>query len=46
MKLLEVKNLCKIFDDKEILIDINFSIPNGKIMTGQVIHNNGGQVMG
>ena len=32
MKLLEVKNLCKIFDDKEILIDINFSIPNGKII--------------
>ena len=32
MKLLEVKNLNKTFDNKEILKDVNFSIPNGKIV--------------
>lgn len=32
MKLLEVKNLDKSFDNKEILKDINFSISNGKIV--------------
>ena len=32
MKLLEVKNLTKSFDNKEILKDINFSISNGKII--------------
>jgi len=32
MKLLEVKNLDKYFDNKEILKDINFSIPSGKII--------------
>ena len=32
MKLLEVKNINKTFDNKEILKDVNFSIPNGKIV--------------
>jgi len=32
MKLLEVKNLDKSFDNKEILKDINFSISSGKIV--------------
>ena len=32
MKLLEVKNLKKSFDDKEILKDINFSLSSGKIV--------------
>ena len=32
MKLLEVKNLDKSFDNKEILKDINLSISNGKIV--------------
>ena len=32
MKLLEVKKLNKSFDNKEILKDINFSIPKGKIV--------------
>ena len=32
MKLLEVKNLKKSFDDKEILKDINFSLSSGKII--------------
>ena len=32
MKLLEVKNLDKSFDNKQILRDINFSILNGKIV--------------
>ena len=32
MKLLEVKNLDKSLDNKEILKDINFSISNGKIV--------------
>ena len=32
MKLLEVKNLNKSFDNKEILKDINFSIAGGKII--------------
>ena len=32
MKLLEVKNLNKSFDNKEILKDINFSITGGKII--------------
>ena len=32
MKLLEVKNLNKTFDNKEILKDINFSITGGKII--------------
>ena len=32
MKLLEVKNLDKSFDNKEILKNINFSISNGKIV--------------
>ena len=32
MKLLEVKNLNKSFDNKEILKDINFSISSGKIV--------------
>ena len=32
MKLLEVKNLNKKFDDKRILKDINFSIDKGKIV--------------
>ena len=32
MKLLEVKNLDKSFDNKQILKDINFSILNGKIV--------------
>ena len=32
MKLLEVKNLNKSFDNKQILKDINFSITKGKII--------------
>ena len=32
MKLLECKNLCKSFDDKQILDNINISIPKGKII--------------
>ena len=32
MKLLDVKNLDKSFDNKEILKDVNFSISNGKII--------------
>ena len=32
MKLLEVKNLDKSFDNKEILKNINFSISSGKIV--------------
>ena len=32
MKLLEVKNINKTFDNKEILKDINFSITGGKII--------------
>lgn len=32
MKLLEIKNLNKSFDNKEILKDVSFSIPNGKIV--------------
>ena len=32
MKLLEVKNLNKKFDNKKILKDINFSIDKGKIV--------------
>ena len=32
MKLLEIKNLNKSFDRKEILKDVNFSIPSGKIV--------------
>ena len=32
MELLECKNLCKKFDDKEILKDINLKIPRGKII--------------
>ncbi len=32
MKLLEVKHVNKSFDNKEILKDINISIPNGKIV--------------
>ncbi len=32
MKLLEVKNLNKSYDDKHILKDINFSLSNGKII--------------
>ena len=32
MKLLEVKNLNKTFDNKEILKDINFSVSGGKII--------------
>ena len=32
MKLLEVKNLHKTFDNKEVLDNINFSITNGKII--------------
>lgn len=32
MKLVEIKNLSKSFDDKEILKDVNISIPKGKIV--------------
>ena len=32
MKLLEIKNLNKSFDNKKILKDINFSITKGKII--------------
>ena len=32
MELLECKHLCKNFDDKEILKDINLKIPRGKII--------------
>ena len=32
MDILEVKNLCKSFDNKEILKDININIPSGKII--------------
>ena len=32
MELLECKHLCKSFDDKEILKDINLKIPRGKII--------------
>ena len=32
MKLLEVKNLNKSFDNKKVLKDINFSIDKGKII--------------
>ena len=32
MKLLEIKNLNKSFDNNEILKDINFSISKGKIV--------------
>ena len=32
MKLLEVKNLSKVFDKKEVLRDVNFSINGGKIV--------------
>ena len=32
MELLECKNLCKIYDDKQILKDINLKIPRGKII--------------
>ena len=32
MELLEYKHLCKSFDDKEILKDINLKIPRGKII--------------
>lgn len=32
MELLECKHLCKEFDDKQILKDINLSIPRGKII--------------
>ena len=33
MKLLEIKNLNKSFDNKKILKDINFSITKGKHIT-------------
>ena len=32
MELLECKNLCKKFDDKEILKDVNFKVSSGKIV--------------
>ena len=32
MELVECKNLCKSFDEKEILKNINLTIPNGKII--------------
>ena len=32
MELLECKNLCKSFDDKQVLKDINLKIPKGKII--------------
>lgn len=32
MKLLECKNLCKSFDDKEILKDINLTVESGRIV--------------
>ena len=32
MELVECKNLCKIFDNKQILNDINLTIPRGKII--------------
>jgi len=32
MELLECKNLCKSYDDKQILKDINLKIPKGKII--------------
>ncbi len=32
MELLECKHLCKKFDDKQILNDINITIPRGKII--------------
>ena len=32
MELVECKNLCKSFDDKKILEDINLTIPRGKII--------------
>jgi len=32
MELLECKNLCKSYDDKQVLKDINLKIPRGKII--------------
>ncbi len=32
MELLECKNLCKTFDDKKVLDDINLKVPSGKII--------------
>ena len=32
MELLECKNLCKSYDDKQILKNVNLKIPNGKII--------------
>ena len=32
MELLEIKNLCKTFDNKKILDDVNLKIPEGKII--------------
>ena len=32
MELLECKNLCKSYDDKQVLKDINLKIPKGKII--------------
>ena len=32
MKILEVKNLCKSFDNKKIIDDVTFSIESGKIV--------------
>ncbi|MBR3832018.1 MAG: ATP-binding cassette domain-containing protein, partial [Mycoplasmataceae bacterium] len=32
MDLLECKNLCKSYDDKQVLKDINLKIPKGKII--------------
>ncbi len=42
MKLLEVKNLSKLFDDKEILKDVNLSLSSGKI-TGLLGKNGAGK---
>ena len=32
MELLEIKNLCKKFESKEVLTDVNITIPKGKIV--------------
>ena len=32
MELLECKNLCKSYDEKQVLKDVNLKIPRGKII--------------
>ena len=32
MELLECKNLCKSYDEKQVLKDVNLKIPKGKII--------------